>query len=151
MGKPDNGVFVEFTEKYKRLNTRYGMNQFLVPYLLAAHPGCTVEDSIELAEYLNKSGRQPEQVQLFYPTPGTMSTCMYYTGLDPDTLKPVFVPRTQKEKTIQRAMMQWKRPQNHDIVRQALINADRTDLIGYNKRCLVKPKMKNIKFRNKKD
>ena len=139
MGKPPNTVFEAFSEKYKNLNLRYGKNQFLVPYFIAAHPGCTIDDSIKLAEYLNKQGRQPEQVQLFYPTPGTLSTCMYYTGLDPFSLKPVYVPRTQKEKTIQRALMQWKRPKNREIVRQTLIEAGREDLIGFGKNCLIRP------------
>jgi len=140
MGKPKNAVFEKFTEKYKKLNTRYEKKQFLVPYLIAAHPGCTIEDSIELAEYLNKTGRQPEQVQLFYPTPGTLSTCMYYTGLDPMTMEPVHIPRSQKEKIIQRAMIQWKRPNNREIVRRALIDAGREDLIGFSKHCLIRPK-----------
>jgi len=150
MGKPKNSVFERFTEKYIRLNERYGKNQFLVPYLIAAHPGCTVDDSIELAEYLNKQGRQPEQVQLFYPTPGTISTCMYYTGQDLRTQKPIYVPRSVKEKAIQRALMQWKRPQNREIVREALIKACREDLIGFGKRCLIKPKRKVGGFKNEK-
>jgi len=140
MGKPGNAAFEKFTEKYKRLNTRYGKKQFLVPYLMAAHPGSTVEDSIKLAEYLNKQGRQPEQVQLFYPTPGTISTCMYYTGLDPITMEPMYIPRSQMEKTIQRALMQWKRPNNREIVRRALIKAGREDLIGFGRHCLIRPK-----------
>ena len=139
MGKPNNRVFDNFSEKYKKLNERYGKRQFLVPYLIAAHPGCTIDDSIELAEHLNKQGRQPEQVQLFYPTPGTLSTCMYYTGLDPQTMKPIHVPRSQKEKTAQRALMQWKRPKNREIVRRALIEAGREDLIGFGKQCLIRP------------
>ena len=144
MGKPDNSVYEVFSEKYKRLNKRYGKDQYLVPYLISSHPGCTVADSIELAEYLNRQGRQPEQVQVFYPTPGTLSTCMYYTGLDPRTMKPVHVPRSAKEKSIQRALLQWKRPKNREIVRQALISAGREDLIGYGKHCLVRPKQKVI-------
>ena len=151
MGKPKNEVFEEFIEKYKKLNIRYGKNQFLVPYLLAAHPGCTVEDSIELADYLNKSGRQPEQVQLFYPTPGTISTCMYYTGLDPQTMEPLYIPRSTKEKSEQRALMQWKRPENRETVRNALTGAGRADLIGYGKRCLVGPKRKNGSFLKKNE
>jgi len=139
MGKPKNKVFEKFTEKYKNLNTRYGKNQFLVPYLMAAHPGCTINDSIELAEYLNRQKRHPQQIQLFYPTPGTISTCMYYTGLDPLTKKPVYIPRSNKEKAEQRALMQWKKPENREIVRRVLINAGREDLIGFNKRCLIKP------------
>ena len=142
MGKPDNKVFEEFSEKYKKLNQRYEKRQFLVPYLIAAHPGCTIDDSIKLAEYLNKQGRHPEQVQLFYPTPCTLSTCMYYTGLDPRTMKPVYVPRSLKEKNIQRALMQWKRPKNRETVRRALINAGREDLIGFGRSCLIRPKRK---------
>jgi len=142
MGKPKNADYEKFAEKYKRLNDRYGKKQFLVPYLMAAHPGSTIEDSIKLAESLNKQGRQPEQVQLFYPTPGTISTCMYYTGLDPRTMEPVYIPRSQKEKTIQRAMMQWKRPNNREIIRRALIDAEREDLIGFGKHCLIRPNRK---------
>jgi len=140
MGKPDNDVFRKFTEKYEKLNTRYNKRQFLVPYLIAAHPGCTIEDSIELAVYLNRLGRQPEQVQIFYPTPGTLSTCMYYTGLDPATMKPMYIPRSEKDKSIQRALMQWKKPENREIVRRTLIKAGREDLIGYGKHCLLRPK-----------
>ncbi|MCL2426193.1 MAG: YgiQ family radical SAM protein [Oscillospiraceae bacterium] len=139
MGKPSNSIFEKFSEKYAKLNMRYGKKQFLVPYLIAAHPGCTIEDSIKLAEYLNKQGRQPEQVQLFYPTPGTLSTCMYYTGLDPRTMQSIHIPRSQNEKTIQRALMQWKRPSNREVVRKALIQAGRKDLIGYGKHCLIRP------------
>jgi len=142
MGKPGNHVFEKFSEKYKRLNLRYGKNQFLVPYLMAAHPGCTIDDSINLAEYLNKQGRRPEQIQLFYPTPGTISTCMYYTGLDPFTMKPVYVPHSDKEKTEQRALMQWQKPENREIIRRALQKAGRDDLIGFGKRCLIKPRRK---------
>jgi len=143
MGKPKNAVFEKFSEKYSKLNIRYDKKQFLVPYLIAAHPGCTIEDSIKLAEYLNKQGRQPEQVQLFYPTPGTLSTCMYYTGLDPRTMKRIHVPRSPKEKATQRALMQWKRPQNSEVVRQALLQAGRKDLIGHGKHCLIRPRTSN--------
>jgi len=139
MGKPRNAAFQRFSEKYERLNTRYGKKQFLVPYLISSHPGSTVGDAIALAEYLNKSGRQPEQVQDFYPTPGTLSTCMYYTGLDPRTMAPVHVPRAAKEKATQRALLQWKKPENRGIVLRALREAGREDLIGYGKRCLVRP------------
>ena len=150
MGKPSNSVFEKFSEKYSKLNTRYDKKQFLVPYLIAAHPGCTIEDSIKLAEYLNKQGRQPEQVQLFYPTPGTLSTCMYYTGLDPRTMKPIHVPRSPKEKAAQRALMQWKRPQNSEVVRQALLQAGRKDLIGHGKHCLIRPRTTNRPSRRQK-
>ena len=142
MGKPCNSVYEKFTEKFINLNKRYGKDQYLVPYLISSHPGNTVDDSIELAVYLNKQGRQPEQVQMFYPTPATISTCMYYTGLDPETMKPMHIPKSQKEKNIQRAFLQWKRPQNRDTVYYALKEAGRDDLIGYSKHCLIKPKRK---------
>jgi len=143
MGKPKNKVFEKFIEKYKALNLRYGKDQYLVPYLLAGHPGCTLSDSIKLAEYLNKQGRQPEQVQLFYPTPGTLSTCMYYTGLDPRTMKPVYIPRSSKEKSEQRMLMQWKKPENREAVYKILKKSGRDDLIGFGKRSLVKPQRKS--------
>jgi len=139
MGKPGIAVFNRFSAKYKRLNERYGKKQFLVPYLISSHPGSTVADAIELAEFLNAMGRQPEQVQDFYPTPGTLSTCMYYTGLDPGTMVPVYVPRSKKEKAVQRALLQWKRPENRSVVRKALREAGRGDLIGYGKHCLIRP------------
>ena len=139
MGKPHNAVFERFSEKYGRLNARYGKDQYLVPYLISSHPGSTVSDAISLAVYLNRAGRQPEQVQDFYPTPGTLSTCMYYTGLDPRTMKPVHVPRSPREKAVQRALLQWKRPENRGAVLKALRDAGRGDLIGYGKHCLVRP------------
>ena len=142
MGKPCNIIYENFREKYKRLNKRYGKDQYLVPYLISSHPGSTISDSIGLAEYLCKQGRQPEQVQDFYPTPGTLSTCMYYTGLDPRTMKPVYVPRTDKEKRIQRALLQWRKPENRETVRRALLDAGREDLIGYGKHCLLRPNRK---------
>ena len=142
MGKPRNAVFESFSEKYKRLNERYGKKQYLVPYLISSHPGSTLEDAIALAEYLGRSGRQPEQVQDFYPTPGTISTCMYHTGLDPRTMKPVHVPRSREEKAMQRALLQWKKPQNRNQVLKALRVAGREDLIGYGKRYLLPPKSK---------
>jgi uncharacterized radical SAM protein YgiQ len=138
MGKPGNAVFEGFCERFKKLNDRYGKEQYLVPYLISSHPGSTISDAIELAEYLNRSGRMPEQVQDFYPTPGTLSTCMYYTGLDPRTLEPVYVPRSPKEKAAQRALLQWKKPHNRSIVRRALLDAGRGDLIGYGKQCLIR-------------
>lgn len=139
MGKPKNEVYVKFSEKYDKLNEKHNKDQYLVPYLISSHPGCTTDDAITLAEYLNKNGRQPEQVQDFYPTPGTLSTCMYYTGLDPTTMKPVFVPDTPGEKAKQRALLQWKKPENKSIVYRALIETGRKDLIGYGKQCLVTP------------
>jgi len=144
MGKPKNAVYEKFTEKYVKLNKRYEKNQFLVPYLISSHPGSSIHDAIELAEYLHSKGRQPEQVQDFYPTPGTLSTCMYYTGIDPRTMKSVHVPRTKSEKTIQRALLQWKNPKNRPIVIKALKDAGREDLIGYGKKCLIRPKSNKV-------
>jgi len=139
MGKPENKSFENFSDKYQKLNQRYSKRQFLVPYLISSHPGCTLDDAIEMAEYLNATKRYPEQVQDFYPTPGTLSTCMYYTAIDPRTMKPVHVPKTKKEKAMQRALLQSKNPKNRDIVKQALKEAGRQDLIGYGKHCLVRP------------
>lgn len=139
MGKPHIEVYEKFREKYGKLNRRYGKDQYLVPYLISSHPGCTLEDAVQLAEWLNKQGHMPEQVQDFYPTPGTLATCMWYTGLDPRTMKPVFVPRTPHDKALQRALMQWRKPQNRKLVLEALHRTGREDLIGYGKRCLVKP------------
>ena len=139
MGKPHNEVYNRFMERYRRLNQKYDKEQYLVPYLISSHPGSRLEDAIALAEYLNRTGRQPEQVQDFYPTPGTLSTCMYYTGVDPRTMRPVYVPRTFHEKAMQRALLQWRRPEKKRLVLEALRTAGREDLIGYGKRCLVTP------------
>ena len=139
MGKPHIAVYERFKQKYDRLNQRYGKQQYLVPYLMSSHPGCTMDDAVRLAEWLNRTGRQPEQVQDFYPTPGTLSTCMYYTGIDPRTMKPVYVPKDPHEKAMQRALMQWKRPEKRALVREALRAAHREDLIGYGKGCLLRP------------
>ena len=139
MGKPHINMYERFLEKYRALNEKHGKEQFVVPYLMSSHPGCTLEDAVRLAEYLHKNGRQPEQVQDFYPTPGTLSTCMFYTGLDPRTMKPVYVARTFHEKALQRALLQWARPEKHKLVIEALKTAGREDLIGYGKDYLVKP------------
>lgn len=139
MGKPHIGAYEKFRSKYERLNQKYEKEQYLVPYLMSSHPGCTLEDAVSLAEWLNREGRQPEQVQDFYPTPGTLSTCMYYTGLDPRTMQPVFVPKTPHEKAMQRALMQWKRPEKRALVLEALRTAHREDLIGYGKGSLIRP------------
>ncbi|MDR0812836.1 MAG: YgiQ family radical SAM protein [Oscillospiraceae bacterium] len=129
MGKPENTVYRKFEEKFKQLNERHGKKQFLVPYLISSHPGCTISDAVFMTEQMISCGiTQPEQVQDFYPTPGTLSTCMYYTGLDPYTLEPVFVPKTPKEKAHQRALLQWKNPKNRGLVEAALIEAGRPDL-----------------------
>ena len=139
MGKPHVAVYERFRQKYEKLNARYGMNQYLVPYLMSSHPGCTLKQAVELAEWLHRYGVQPEQVQDFYPTPGTLSTCMYYTELDPRTMEPVYVPKSPEEKAMQRALMQWKRPDKRPLVLAALRRTGREDLIGYGKRCLVRP------------
>ena len=139
MGKPHIEVYEKFRQKYERLNQKYGKEQYLVPYLMSSHPGCTLEDAVKLAEWLNKSGRQPEQVQDFYPTPGTLSTCMYYTGIDPRTMQPVFVPTNPPDKAMQRALMLWKRPEKRPLVLEAIHRTHREDLIGFGKHCLVRP------------
>ncbi|WP_297289644.1 YgiQ family radical SAM protein [uncultured Flavonifractor sp.] len=139
MGKPHIEVYEKFKRKYESLNQKYGKEQYLVPYLMSSHPGCTLNDAVELAQWLNRTGRQPEQVQDFYPTPGTLSTCMYYTGIDPRTMQPVYVPRDPHEKAMQRALMQWKRPEKRALVREALHRVHREDLIGFGKDCLLRP------------
>ena len=139
MGKPRIEAYERFREKYFKLNRRYGKEQYLVPYLISSHPGCTWEDAVQLAEWLNKQGHMPEQVQDFYPTPGTLATCMWYTGLDPRTMEPVFVSRTPHDKALQRALMQWRKPRNRKLVLEALRRTGREDLIGYGKHCLVRP------------
>ena len=139
MGKPHIEVYEKFMEQYRRLNDRYSKEQYVVPYLMSSHPGSTLQDAVALAEYLNRRGRQPEQVQDFYPTPGTISTCMYYTGIDPMTMKKVYVAKTPHEKAMQRALLQWKRPDKRRLVIEALKEAGREDLIGYGPECLVRP------------
>ena len=139
MGKPHFDVYEKFLDKYHRLNQRYGLEQYVVPYLMSSHPGCTINDAVDLAVFLNRTGRQPEQVQDFYPTPGTLSTCMWYTELDPRTMEPVYVAKTPHDKALQRALLQWKRPEMRRLVTEALHRAGRTDLIGYGKDCLIRP------------
>ena len=139
MGKPGRDVYDAFCAKYAKINQQLDKEQYLVPYLISSHPGSDLAAAIELAEYLRDINHQPEQVQDFYPTPGTLSTCMFYTGFDPRTGKPVFVPRSPQEKAMQRALLQFKRPQNFPIVREALRAAGREDLIGTGRNCLVPP------------
>ena len=139
MGKPHFDVYERFRDKYQRLNQRYGLEQYLVPYLMSSHPGCTLNDAVDLAVFLNRTGRQPEQVQDFYPTPGTLSTCMWYTELDPRTMEPVYVAKSPHDKALQRALLQWKRPEKRRLVVEALHRAGRTDLIGFGRECLVRP------------
>lgn len=140
LGKPENAVYERFVAKYKRLNERMGKNQFLVPYLMSSHPGSTLKEAVELAEYLRDLGYMPEQVQDFYPTPSTLSTVMYYTGIDPRDMKPVYVCRNPHEKAMQRALIQYRNPKNYDLVYEALTQAGRTDLIGFDKKCLIRPR-----------
>lgn len=140
MGKPENSVYQAFTKKYKQINERIGKNQFLVPYLMSSHPGSTMKEAVELAEYLRDLGYMPEQVQDFYPTPSTISTCMYYTGVDPRTMEKVYVPVNPHEKAMQRALIQYRNPKNYDLVLEALKVADRMDLVGYDKKCLIRPR-----------
>jgi uncharacterized radical SAM protein YgiQ len=151
MGKPRIGVYEQFLDKYRRLNERAGREQFAVPYLMSSHPGCTLNDAIELACYLNRQRRQPEQVQDFYPTPGTLSTCMYHTGLDPRTMAHIYVARDPEEKRMQRALLQWRRPENRKTVLAALRKAGREDLIGYGPDCLVPPERNAAKPAVKSD
>ena len=139
MGKPHIGVYEQFMDRYRRLNDRYSKEQYVVPYLMSSHPGSTLQDAVALAQYLNRLGRQPEQVQDFYPTPGTISTCMYYTGIDPTTMQRVYVAKTPHEKAMQRALLQWKRPDKRKLVIEALKEAGREDLIGFGPECLVRP------------
>lgn len=140
MGKPENCVYEKFIEKYYKLNESEGKNQFVVPYLMSSHPGSDLNEAIKLAEYLRDIGYNPQQVQDFYPTPSTMSTVMYYTGVDPRTMKEVYTPKNPHEKAMQRALMQYRNPVNYELVREALYKAGRTDLIGFDKHCLIKPR-----------
>lgn len=140
MGKPDHGIYERFTTRYKAKNDKLNKKQYLVPYLMSSHPGSDLNSAIKLAEYLRDIGHQPQQVQDFYPTPATASTTMYYTGIDPRTMKSVFVPKTAKEKAMQRALIQYKKPQNYELVKEALITAGREDLIGFDKDCLIRPR-----------
>ena len=140
MGKPENRVYEAFTEKYKKINQKLGKNQFLVPYLMSSHPGSTMKEAVELAEYLRDLVYMPEQVQDFYPTPSTISTCMYYTGVDPRTMEKVYVPVNPHEKAMQRALIQYRNPKNYDLVMEALKKAGRMDLVGYDRHCLIRPR-----------
>ena len=140
MGKPENSVYEAFTEKFRRLNQKIGKNQFLVPYLMSSHPGSTLKEAVALAEYLRDIGYMPEQVQDFYPTPSTMSTVMYYTGIDPVSMKSVYVCKNPHEKAMQRALIQYRNPNNYELVAEALKLAGREDLIGFDKKCLIRPR-----------
>lgn len=147
MGKPHKELYMKFVEKYYRLNDAYHKNQYLVPYLMSSHPGSDLDAAIELAEYLRDIHHQPEQVQDFYPTPGTLSTAMYYTGIDPRDKTKVYVPKDPHEKAMQRALMQYRHPRNYDLVYEALVKAKRQDLIGNGPKCLIKDKKKRSNHR----
>ena len=140
MGKPGNSVYEKFVNKCEVINRQLGKEQYLVPYLMSSHPGSTLKDAITLAEYIRDIGYMPEQVQDFYPTPSTISTCMYYTGVDPRNMKPVYVARNPHEKAMQRALIQYRNPENYDLVKEALLKEHRQDLIGFDKKCLIPPR-----------
>ena len=153
MGKPSNKVYELFVKKYNEINEKLGKKQFLVPYLMSSHPGSTLKEAVELAEYLRDLGYMPEQVQDFYPTPSTISTVMYYTGIDPISKKKVYVCNNPHEKAMQRALIQYRNPKNYDLVYEALTKAGREDLIGFGKKCLIRPKNKTeyVPKKQKKD
>ena len=140
MGKPEHKVYEEFTRQFYKMNERIGKEQYLVPYLMSSHPGSTLKEAVELAEYCRDLGYMPEQVQDFYPTPSTLSTCMYYTGVDPRTMQKVYVPKSPHEKAMQRALIQYRNPDLYDLVIEALHKAGRSDLIGFGPKCLVRPR-----------
>ena len=139
MGKPKKEVYDKFVNRFDEINKKYGLDQYCIPYLMSSHPGSDLRAAIELAEYLRDTGHMPEQVQDFYPTPGTLSTCMYYTEMDPRTGKNVYVPKNPHEKAMQRALMQYRVPANYDLVKEALKKAGREDLIGFTPHCLIRP------------
>lgn len=140
MGKPENSVYRRFVQSYQKMNEKIGRKQFLVPYLMSSHPGSTLKEAVELAEFLRDFGYMPEQVQDFYPTPSTLSTCMYYAGVDPRTMEPVYTAVNPHEKAMQRALIQYRNPKNYELVSEALHKAGRTDLIGFDKKCLIRPR-----------
>ena len=140
MGKPKNEVYNAFLKEFERINAKTGKEQYIVPYLMSSHPGSTLEDAIALAEYICHMGYMPEQVQDFYPTPGTISTCMYYTGLDPETMEKVYVATDPHEKAMQRALIQYRDPGNYDLVKEALLKCHREDLIGFGRQYLIPPR-----------
>lgn len=144
MGKPNREVYDRFVKKYYEINKKLGKKQFLVPYLMSSHPGSTLKSAVKLAEYLRDIGHMPEQVQDFYPTPGTLSTTMFYTGLDPRTMEKVYVPKSYKEKQLQRVLLQYRKKENYHLVKEALEKAGRKDLIGFGKECLIKPEKKDL-------
>lgn len=139
MGKPSHSTYEKFCRRFNKINERSKKKQYIVPYFMSSHPGSTLSDAVMLAEYIRDLGYMPEQVQDFYPTPSTISTCMYYTGLDPRTMEKVYVPKNPHEKAMQRALIQYRRPENYELVKEALIKCGRKDLIGFGKKCLIRP------------
>ena len=139
MGKPDHAIYERFVSLFEEENARAGKKQFIVPYLMSSHPGSTMKEAVELAEFVRDMGFNPEQVSDFYPTPGSLATVMYFTGLDPRTMEPIYVPKNPHEKALQRALIQYRDPKNRDLVREALRRAGREDLIGFDAKCLVRP------------
>lgn len=150
MGKPPHNVYQQFLDRYGRVNRLTGKKQYVVPYLMSSHPASTLKEAVELAEYVRDLGYMPQQVQDFYPTPGTVSTCMYYTGLDPRTMKPVYVPKKPHEKAMQRALIQYRDPKNYELVKEALLKAGRGDLIGFDRHCLIPPRQIRNKRRRRR-
>lgn len=150
MGKPSHEVYRQFLKRYERVNKLTGKEQYVVPYLMSSHPASTLKEAVELAEYIRDLGYMPEQVQDFYPTPGTVSTCMYYTGLDPRTMESVYVPKQPHEKAMQRALIQYRDPRNYELVKEALYKAGRSDLIGFDRHCLIPPRQMRNKQRRRK-
>lgn len=141
MGKPSGKLYGEFVEAFNVINKAIGKDQYIIPYLMSSHPGSTIKSAIKLAEYLRDINYTPEQVQDFYPTPGTLSTCMYFTGIDPRTMKPVYVPKSSQEKAMQRALLQYKNPKNYDLVYEALVLGNRLDLVGMHDKALIRPRI----------
>ena len=150
MGKPSSKVYKAFLKRYEAINQKTGKKQYVVPYLMSSHPGSTLQESIKLAEYIRDLGYMPEQVQDFYPTPSTISTCMYYTGVNPLTMESVYTPVTFHEKAMQRALIQYKKPENYELVKEALIKGNRKDLIGFDKKCLIVPRKQHRNGRKNK-
>ena len=140
MGKPNIKTYNKFVEKFHEINKKLKKNQYIVPYFISSHPGSRLKDAVELAEYIRDMGHIPDQVQDFYPTPGTLSTCMYYTGINPLTKEEVYVPRDEEEKKMQRALLQYKKKENYELVLKALKKEKRYDLIGYGPIAFVRPK-----------
>jgi hypothetical protein len=140
MGKPSNEVYQEFGKRFDSINKHLNKEQYMVPYLMSSHPGSTLKEAVELAEYVRDMGYMPEQVQDFYPTPSTIATCIYYTGFDPATGEKVYVPKSAHEKAMQRALIQYRNPKNYALVMEALREAGRLDLVGFEKHCLIRPR-----------